>query len=434
MNKIIGSLIFILSISHAFSAEYDLQYIMDEAVKSSQSLNIQALRQDNLNEMLKQKKAMYQPSVNVGGSWKYLSETATVSLDLPAALGGSQNIDLGLNNQFDTYAEVKYLLFDGFARKYAIKSLNSMKNRSLLQQQELERHIRLNTLQAAFSYRIMSLTIASLESSLQRLDLNRQRIQSFYDLGFSSDLDLLEIDNKMDEVRLSVKVLESRRSLLILTLVNLSGLENLTVVNISPDYEIIKNPPSQDRTNSEMISLSLYQIKLQEEESLEAIKKVKLSAQLPLVSTAGSFHYGIPGANFAGSEWQPWFTLGIGISWSAWDGGSVRSTVRQAGNDLSVKMEEKAALLRELSLEARRLHSDLYSLKDQITLSSQIEGRKKESYHLIQKFWETGQNTILDVLDAEQEWTESELRRQRLKWQYLSEYQSLISLLNLNNS
>lgn len=163
---------------------------------------------------------------------------------------------------------------------------------------------------------------------------------------------------------------------------------------------------------------------------IELKKKINEASFYPHVSGTGGVHYGLPGTNFMGTDWQLYFTAGLTIQLSLWEGRRRAALLNRDDLSLSQNMKSRESYMRSIYFDTIMKFDELISLRDQKKEAMDIYNLKKKKYELIGKLWKAGQKSTMDILGSEQELTEADIREKRLRIQYLSLYQQI--LFNIN--
>ncbi|MCK5196867.1 MAG: TolC family protein, partial [Spirochaetales bacterium] len=164
--------------------------------------------------------------------------------------------------------------------------------------------------------------------------------------------------------------------------------------------------------------------------NIELKKKISKASFYPHISGTGGVHYGLPGTNFLGTDWQLYFTAGLKVQFTLWEGGRRRSLLNRDDLSLNQNIKSRESYMRSIYFDTIRKLDELVSLKDQRKEALDIYNLKKKKYELIGKLWKAGQKSTMDILSSEQELTEADIREKRLRIQYLSLYQQI--LFNIN--
>ena len=408
--------------------DYTLKDCFETAMHNDYSLSI--INDEIGKRVLEYRDAtsLYYPVIGAIGNIQYKSEVPTLDLSSLGMGGGST--ELGTNFTYAFSINMNQIIFDGFSRKYALLLSENSLNQELQKKTLREDVINQTILQLAYSYTLSTLNIETLTTSIKRLGFNLDQVKLFFDQGFSSELDLLDVQSKLKELEQEKLNLESGRRKILLQVSELTGIFDLDKLTIPEEYLELLNPDNlhgiEDKleANGELVLFDFTQRKI------ELKKKIDEASFYPHVSGTGGVHYGLPGTNFMGTDWQLYFTAGLKVQFTLWEGGRRTSLLNRDDLSLNQNIKNRESYMRSIYFDTIRKLDELVSLKDQRKESLDIYNLRKKKYELIGKLWKAGQKSTMDILSSEQELTEADIREKRLRIQYLSLYQQI--LFNIN--
>ena len=429
MKKLIILLVFIFTTGiFLWAKEYTLKDCFEAAMHNDYSLSI--INDEIGKKVLERRDAasVYYPVIGAVGNIQYKSEVPT--LDLSSLGMGGGTAEPGTNFTYAFSINMNQIIFDGFSGKYALLLSGNSLNQELQKKTLREDVINQTILQLAYSYTLSILNIETLTTSMKRLGFNLDQVKLFVDQGFSSELDLLDIQSKLKELEQEKLNLESGRRKILLQVSELTGILDLDKLTIPEEYLELLNPDNLHgieeklEANAELALFDFTQRKI------ELKKKIDEASFYPHISGTGGVHYGLPGTNFMGTDWQLYFTAGLKVQFTLWEGGRRRSLLNRDDLSLNQNIKSRESYMRSIYFDTIRKLDELLSLKDQRKESLDIYNLKKKKYELIGKLWKAGQKSTMDILSSEQELTEADIREKRLRIQYLSLYQQI--LFNIN--
>ncbi len=429
MKKIIILLVLIFTTGIFIGAkDYTLKDCFEAAMHNDYSLSI--INDEIGKRVLERRDAasVYYPVIGAIGNIQYKSEVP--KLDLSSLGMGGGSTELGTNFTYAFSINMNQIIFDGFSRKYALLLSENSLNKELQKKTIREDIINQTILQLAYSYTLSTLNIETLTTSMKRLGFNLNQVKLFVDQGFSSELDLLDIQSKLKELEQEKLNLESGRRKILLQVSELTGISDLDKLTIPEEYLELLHSDNlhgiEDKleANGELVLFDFTQRKI------ELKKKIDEASFYPHVFVTGGVHYGLPGTNFIGTDWQLYFTAGLKVQFTLWEGGRRTSLLNRDDLSLNQNIKNRESYMRSIYFDTIRKLDELISLKDQRKESLDIYNLKKKKYELIGKLWKAGQKSTMDILSSEQELTEADIREKRLRIQYLSLYQQI--LFNIN--
>ena len=411
-----------------WAAEYTLEDCFSAAIKNDYSLSI--LDDDLAKKNLDREDALsaFYPILGTVGNVQYKSEVPTLNLSSLGMSGGTA--ELGTSFVYDFNINMNQILFDGFSRKYALllskNSINQKRQEKALKEDLIHQTI----LQLSYSYTMSKLNIETLSTSMKRLGYNLNQVKLFVDQGFSSELDLIDIQSKLKELEQEKINLESGRRKLLLQLSEITGIFDLDSLTMPPEYLKLLDPENLKNLEEKLGAngkLSLFEFSQRE---IELKKKIDMASYYPRISGTGAMHYGLPGTNMTGADWQFYFTAGLQVQFNIWEGGRRNSSLSRDNLSLNQNIKSRDSYIRTLFFDTQRKMDELNSLRDRRIEALDIYNLKKKKYEIVGQLWQAGQKSTLDVLGAEQEFTEADIREKGLRIQYLSLYQQI--LFNIN--
>ena len=427
-NQIILLVVILTTRVFVWANDYTLEYCFDAAMHSDYSLSI---INDEIGKRVLERRdtaSVYYPVIGAIGNIQYKSEVPT--LDLSSLGMGGGTAELGTSFTYAFSINMNQIIFDGFSRKYALllseNSLNQELRKKILREDVINQTI----LQLAYLYTLSTLNIETLTTSMKRLGFNLNQIKLFASQGFASELDLLDIQSKLKELEQEKLNLESGRRKILLQISELTDITDLDKLTIPEEYLELLNPGNFQEIEDKLKAngeLALFDFT---KRNIELKKKISKASFYPHISGTGGVHYGLPGTNFLGTDWQLYFTAGLTVQLSLWEGGRRAALLSRDDLSLSQNIKSRESYMRSIYFDTIRKLDELVSLKDQRKEALDIYNLKKKKYELIGKLWKAGQKSTMDILSSEQELTEADIREKRLRIQYLSLYQQI--LFNIN--
>jgi len=420
--------VLILIVNITWASDYTLEECYKAALRNDYSLSI--LNDDLAINQLDKKDAFstFYPVIGTTGSLQYKSEAPV--LDLTSFGKPGETAALGTKFAYDFNINLNQVFFDGFSRKYAILLSDNNLNRTRQERSLREDLIHQTILQLSYSYIMSNLNIEALSTSMKRLGFNLNQVKLFVDQGFSSELDLLDIQSKLKELEQQRLNLGSSMRKILLQISEISGLDDLDSLTIPDEYLIIQNSENLQNLEEKLAAngqLSLYEFSNRQ---IELKKKIDEASFYPSISGTAALHFGLPGSNLTGSDWQLYYTAGLQVQFHLWEGGRRNSMLKKDDLRLSQNVKSREAYLQSLYFDTLRNMDELVSLKDQRTEALDIYNLKKKKYEIVGNLWKAGQKSTLDVLSSEQEYTEADVREKGLRMQYLSLYQQILFSIN----
>lgn len=265
-----------------------------------------AVRQQQISE-LKQKNigSAWNPLLNLNGQATYQSDVTKVNITIPGV-----SIATPPKEQFKVYLDVKQTIYDGGA----IKSNTALEKSNLAaEQQSLEvelyaLHERIN--QLYFTVLLMKENEAVMKSKRAILDERIKIMESMFRNGVitSRDLDLLKAERLLTDQQ--VGELRAER-------LSAMGMLGILTNQVMDDHTTLAEPLLTPKNNAivrpELRYFELLGTKLDQNSQLLQ------RSRNPKVFGFGQAGYGRPGLNMLKNIVEPYYLVGLGVSWNIID-------------------------------------------------------------------------------------------------------------------
>ncbi len=164
----------------------------------------------------------------------------------------------------------------------------------------------------------------------------------------------------------------------------------LTVQEVKTDLDAVLAKASAKRPD-------LMAMDLNRRNAEKSVKQARTD-YLPNLNLMGQVDWN--SANFAGDEGKSWAVMAV-LQWNLFDGLVTRSKVKEAvANSSRIKsLEEQTRSA--VQLQARQSYYNLTASLDRIAATTSSVQEAEEGLRIVQKRYETGMTTLVDVLNAE---------------------------------
>ncbi len=384
-----------------------------------------ALEQTELETRVREASRL--PALIAGGGYNFISETAR--LTLPFTLPGMpvQEIEAGVNHQYDLNLRVQQPLFTGFRLKNEIALSRTQREKVSLQKAIARNRLFLLAGQIYYRHQLNRMQQAMLQKGLARLDLQLQKVRSFFRSEQATSFDTLEVFNRRLELANRLQQLRRYERIILTQLQH--------VLNDSVTVRIAETPP-HSRPPIRLLPLPSYfqqalqsrpelqQLSLREKAQSHKIRIAK-SALWPQIFASASFHYARPGVNFFEDEWMTYYTVGIQMQWRLWTWRQDGYRIQQAQIEQERLRLQKRALIQDIRQQVQEAYLNLQSALEQIRLQERLVDQERERYRRVSEQYDQGQAALLDLRNAEIRLTEAELQ---LQSNYIEAYQAHLQL------
>ena len=418
MKRIIFLLSLVLLLSHPSFAQNRVAITVDSLVQAAlindEQQKILAFEKERISLDRKKLTTTFLPEINFNGVYNHQSEIAELSLPFLPIPGGS--IKAGVYDQYDFSVQLRTLLFDGLSRIHRRHLLNTSLDEQSYRLGYRKKEVQFQVYSQAYQYLYRVQTLNALNNSMARLALQQQRVHALFEQGFASSIDTLDISSRMNEIKLQRITLKSTIKQALHDLELLTGIAKIDSVIVSPSATQFTLPSSGQAFArlEKNFDLQILNFRLQK---LNFLKKQQYSDYLPKMYLAFAYHYGRPGVNFFEDKWMDYWTVGVQFSWNIWRWGRDRASIQQQDYALRQISLQKQFIQRSTETKVRKYLQQLREMSEQQRLLETMIQEKQKKYELIKQRWEQGQQTTLDVLQAERELTDIEIKKSMVQIQ-----------------
>ena len=418
MKRLIFLLGSILLFSHISFAQSPVAISVDSLVQAAlindEQQKILTFEKERISLDRKKLTTTFLPEINFNGVYNHQSEIAELSLPFLPIPGGS--IKAGVYDQYDFSVQLRTLLFDGLSRIHRRHLLNTSLDEQSYRLGYRKKEVQFQVYSQAYQYLYRVQTLNALNNSMARLALQQQRVHALFEQGFASSIDTLDISSRMNEIKLQRITLKSTINQALHDLELLTGIAKIDSVIVSPSATQFTLPPSGQAFARLEKNFDLQTLNFQYQK-LNFLKKQQYSNYLPKMYLAFAYHYGRPGVNFFEDKWMDYWTVGVQFSWNIWRWGRDRASIQQQDYALRQISLQKQFIQRSTETKVRKYLQQLREMSEQQRLLETMIQEKQKKYELIKQRWEQGQQTTLDVLQAEKELTDIEIKKSMVQIQ-----------------
>ena len=98
---------------------------------------------------------------------------------------------------------------------------------------------------------------------------------------------------------------------------------------------------------------------------------------------------------------ESYWTIGIGVSWSAFDGGRTRHAAAALGRQAAAALDERAYLDTMIELQVRGAWLDTHETRERVAVTAGAIEQAEENLRVVLDRYRNGEGTNTEVLDAE---------------------------------
>ncbi len=344
----------------------------------------------------------YNRYFTIKGSGSYLYRSKKVEIKLPdmkterGGIGSGLKIPGGTNHTYDIGVSVYQPIFTGNILSGLIRLNEYKKDINVNRKEFIELMLRGSIKRIFFNYRMLTKQLESIEILEKKIRNHFNRLEDLFGEGLIEKREILETKLKLREVLLSKeKIGNSKNSLS-------SMFKELTDYDIK-DIEKNYSESIEDLETSRglfILNHPKLRILSAQKKIISMSKKINKGKNLPQIGSFAEFHYGLPGINFLGKEWNSYFQGGINIKINVFDWGKVGKEDAIYNYNIEKVDNDKKDVIRKIRLKLSQLFKSLKSLKEQADIFKEMIGISKEELELKKMMFEEKQISNKDYLDV----------------------------------
>ncbi|MDA3929329.1 MAG: TolC family protein [Prolixibacteraceae bacterium] len=312
---VIGSLLFLLYPFFGFSQTKSIDLLQCKALAKE---NFPKLKQSeiltSISELKNQNtKNAYLPSIELKGQATYQSEVIEIDIPVPGF-----NFDPVSKDQYKIYFDFKQIIWDGGVTK----SLQEIEN-ALLQTNVQKLQVELwqvySMVEALyFSALMVDNSFAVIDAQTTVLDAQIKKLKAAVKFGAAREQDKLKLEVERISIdQKKIELVSSRNSIIerLSVLIGTELDESILIENIArPELN------STDNIRPELKLFDLQNVQLEKSDDLLS------AARMPKLFGFGQAGYGKPGFNMLKNEFDPYYIVGVGLSWKVTDWNKTKRT------------------------------------------------------------------------------------------------------------
>ena len=349
MNSIIRFFQFLLLLFATTSLSAQEFLGEGEAVQRALENNFGIRLAENANVIAKNNTSKYNtgklPTVSLDGGASYRWDNVTANFQD----GRSASLSFAGTYGANASANVGYVLFDGFFRKYNIEQLQKRYELSELEVKAAMENVAAQTLSQYYQVASIAASTVILEEAIAISQDRLERVSTQFDFGQGSRLAILnaEVDLNNDSLNYINAILQLENAMRLLN--------NLMVESEFLNYSVNNDVVFLDGLSKEELRARM----IEENITLQQIDKdirigtldidLANSRKLPSVNATFSYGYNYSNnndASFLASQSFNGPSLGLGFNWNIFDGGSTRVAVENAKlNLLGIELQKEQAMV-----------------------------------------------------------------------------------------
>ena len=367
------------------------------------------------------------------------NETLPASRQLPTSSPEFQNFGtIGLNNTL----QLSYDL-DIFGRRTA--NIRAAREQLRFRELDVERQaeqLRFDTAEAYYNLQNSDGQVAIRQASVRNAQQSLRDAEALERAGVGTRFAVLQAQANLanEQQQLSVARRDQRvAGRRLAELLNISQSANLTAADpveqagswrLSLEESIVQAIKNRPELEQQLVQRDISK---QQRRSIRA-------GGLPQVSVSGSYNFqGVTTDNpdpFSTRGWGSGYALQANLTWNIFDGGAVRSRIKQRDADIAIAESRFDQLRNQVRREVEQAYFGLESSFENIETSEAGVLQSREALRLARLRFQAGVGTQTDVIQAETDLTRAERNRLSAIVNYnlgLSSLQRAVTNLPTNN-
>ncbi len=392
--------LFLLLAQVLFIAAQPLPQLLKDLEEQNPDVLAARLEQRKAAEQADGAAGLLWPSLSFNAGYNHVSDLARI--DFPALPGVSpRTVSLGQRDNYAFSLNARYLLFNGFGTRALI---DAAKTRSAISGVELKARRKKAALTTIALYRQIQgarLNLHVMRATRERRQLQLEKVKSLLESGFVRPVDTLAVRLSVLDAGQQILSEQSRLFRLQQKLNNLFGRQ----VNVEDFKESSAlQSPELNLGGVEQLQTLELNGKL-----IDFQTRQKRSSFYPRVALVAAYNYGNPGVDIINSNWMDYYTLGINLSWSLWEG-------RRHSHDVRAMDYSRRQLELQKNNLTRRWRSDFLETREEIKVlrkALRLAGKRVElarrKWRILSAQLEEGTAQSKEVDDASLQLTQAEL-------------------------
>lgn len=382
----------------SFSSEVKAKSLtLEEAIRVALANNREILiakeKIEEARQGIKEAKAGYFPTINLGGTYTHLNETPSMSIP------GYGSIETGKADNYLSELAISQPLYTSGSLTYANKGASLYYQKLQADLKNTQNKITFQVKKAFYGVLLAQENAKVTEKALDQAKRHLAVVENLFEAGVASRFDLLR--TRVEVANLQPDLIQARNNLR-LSQENLASLLSLPSASLKLEGELLFEPLRI--TLEEAIDKALEErgdlksLKLQKEISKVALKLAEVQNK-PTLALVGNYQYENPseGEDKWGEEWN----LNLVLSIPLFDGWANRARVAQRRSQIKQIDLSLQGLEAGIDLEVKKAFWDLEASEGRIYAQEKNIEQAEEALSIAEVRYRSGAITNLEILDAQ---------------------------------
>jgi len=343
------------------------------------------------------------PQVWMAARYARLSDVPDPSVTIPAA--GRFEIAESVLDQYELAAAVSAPVFTGFRLENSERAAGHLERASRHDLTAAESAEELTAERAYWNLHRARAAKRTIAESVRLVEAHLVDVRRRGEVGLTTDEDVLEVEVRLSETRLRLVQTELAAELAEAVLAKVVSLPLATRIALVDSLRGIPEeaPPLeafQQLAAARRAELCAFRERI---ETAERQIAVAAGERLPRVLVRAEYGLANPNLRYfpQEAEWHDSWSVGIGLSWTAWDWGLVQERRRRAAAQARQLRERERDLRRGIALEVLQSRLAVVEAKRRIELARKAVAQAAERERNMRARFAAGTASSTQVLDAE---------------------------------
>lgn len=374
------------------------------AMENNKQVQASELQSQSAEREFLSEERSHLPAISLKANYVHVTDVPQIDIPIP---GFNRTIRLNPRDTYETGIQLDYVVFSGFAQSQMAKVKQFEYNTKMVDQNQKEKDIALNTIKAYRNAQFMRLSLSILEKARDRNTLQMTKVKALLNNGMALQVDTLSL--ALNRMEIEQQIIQSKSVLdnWLQLLATLSGKK------INPDEFTDQNthPAYNEYTLEEQNPFK--SIRLQQKK-WSAFKAISQSGYYPKVFINASYNYGRPGIDIIKNEWSTYGKWMIGLQWNIWSWRADQASVQSKDLQFRALQLSEQALSDQLKLEYDKAVRSFNALSDQYKVAREAVGVAREKMQIIEVNAQNGQVSASDFNEANLELSQAELKQKQI--------------------
>ncbi len=363
------------------------------ALANNREILIAEEKIEEARQGIKEAKAGYFPTINLGGTYTHLNEAPSMSIP------GYGSVEMGQADNYLSKFSINQPLYTSGRLSYANKQTDLGYQRAQEDLNNVQNKITFQVKKAFYAVLLAQENAKVTEKALDQAKRHLDVVEDFFKVGVVSRFDLLR--TRVEVANLKPDLIQARNNLR-LSQENLANLLSLPSASLKLEGELLFDPLRI--TLEEAIDKALEErgdlksLKLQKE-MLEVAFKLAEVENKPNLALVGNYQYQNPSGGK--DEWGEEWNLNLVLSIPLFDGWANRARVAQRRSQIKQINLSLQGLEAGIDLEVKKAFWDLEASEGRIYAQEKNIEQAEEALSIAEVRYKSGTITNLEILDAQ---------------------------------